>query len=738
MTHKGFDSFQFLWVAPLVFSAVPLFAQTGVPDDWSHHHLIFSNPGTIVDALQHGSVDKWQKTINDPRFQMQTLKRNARPKPDPKPKGHKGPPSTGTSLERDWSMSLAASTTTGTTGDGEYPAKFSFGISAANCDDQAPPDYVVFNTSLAGSSSQASIIAYDNLYSGCTGSHPLGYWAYNTNGGTIVTSVVLSTDGSKVAFVQTESSVAHLVVLKWSKNGSATVGAPTTLTNNASCFSSAAPCMHSITMSGSSPTDTNSSPFYDYASDTLWVGDDAGALHKFHPVFNGEVAEVGSPFKSGVGTGALTSPIYDGVSGFVFVGINTAKNTQRLAKVDSSANVTTTAILQTHGGSLLLPSAPVVDSSAGTVYIYVNHGDSPVGTDAHNPVLNQFPTSFASGATASTTALLGGGSSNPDTLVVYPGTFDNTYYTSASGASPAGTLYACGIDSGAGKLPALWRTPVTSGGLGTPVAVNTIGATASSICSPVSELFHGNTVQTTLSALSGSGDASISVASGANFNNNDYIEIDNEVMLVTSGGGTTTLAVTRGRWGSTGAGHASGARVENVTNGAVITSTLAVASGTGTTICPASATGFSIGDFIQIDVEVMTITALSGTCSSGNPLTVTRGVRSTTNVNHTINTAVKDVTLDRIFLSEAGTGASGEPCTSTTGCIFMHDVTTRIPVTTAAAGLPSTGGTGGIIIDNTSVSVAGASQVYYSTLGNATCGSSSHGCAVQASQAGLQ
>jgi len=51
------------------------------------------------------------------------------------------------------------------------------------------------------------------------------------------------------------------------------------------------------------------------------------------------------------------------------------------------------------------------------------------------------------------------------------------------------------------------------------------------------------------------------------------------------------------------------------------------------------------------------------------------------------------------------------------------------------------GGTSGIIIDNTvgTGTLAGASQVYFSTLGSQTCGTSgSGGCAVQASQSALQ
>jgi hypothetical protein len=60
----------------------------------------------------------------------------------------------------------------------------------------------------------------------------------------------------------------------------------------------------------------------------------------------------------------------------------------------------------------------------------------------------------------------------------------------------------------------------------------------------------------------------------------------------------------------------------------------------------------------------------------------------------------------------------------------------------SASGLASAGGTSGIIIDNfvSSGTLAGASQVYFSTLSNQTCATSgtTGGCAMQASQAALK
>ncbi len=128
---------------------------------------------------------------------------------------------------------------------------------------------------------------------------PSVYWAYNIGGGTVTTSPVLSLDGTQVAFVQLGSGSSGpeypstLVLLKWAASSSETVGSPMTLTRvlRSSYPGCTAPCMTTIPLRNSGGTaekDSNSSIFYDYAQDTAYVGDDAGWLHKFNPVFNGE------------------------------------------------------------------------------------------------------------------------------------------------------------------------------------------------------------------------------------------------------------------------------------------------------------------------------------------------------------------------------------------------------------------------------------------------------------------
>ena len=155
---------------------------------------------------------------------------------------------------------------------------------------------------------------------------PTVAWAYNT-GGASTLSPVLSPDGSQVAYIQTNANIASLVLLKPLLTSGGTVASPAaaTLQSAANYRSCTAPCYTTITLSGS-PNDTNSSPFYVYyGTDTMYVGDNSGKVHKFTGVFSGTPAEAstgGWPVTASTQTSPiLTSPVYDsGASQLLFVG----------------------------------------------------------------------------------------------------------------------------------------------------------------------------------------------------------------------------------------------------------------------------------------------------------------------------------------------------------------------------------------------------------------------------------
>src|SRR5208282_1227694 len=194
----------------------------GVPQDWSHHHLVFSNPGTEEDAIANGTHDHWLSIVNDPRYILQQMKRStgvktladsetaslgqAGTESIKKAKPKKG------KLNKDWNETLIAG---GQVQPNMYPAKFSFNIFTASCS----ADFVVYPTGVAGAAGAANIIAYNELYgtntpteTGCgsaTVTVPSVYWAYNT-GGMVTTSPIISEGGSQVAFIQSDFTTQSL------------------------------------------------------------------------------------------------------------------------------------------------------------------------------------------------------------------------------------------------------------------------------------------------------------------------------------------------------------------------------------------------------------------------------------------------------------------------------------------------------------------------------------------------
>jgi hypothetical protein len=496
-------------------------AQTGgpgVPDDWSHRHVVFSNPGTADQAIKAGRYGEWLRIVNDPRFQLQRMKREAAAKANLNPGQLLRPAEAETGAEaqesevrplrkrfrnhmhRDWSVNMG-----GPGSQGMYPAKYSFSISTANCGSDPSPDFVVFHQSLfPGSAAHANIIAYDNLYSGCTGTVPSTYWAYDTIGGSAKTSPVLSLDGSQVAFTQTNAGpgVSSLVLLKWQASTTETATAPLVLTNTpvASYRACAAPCMTSINLGA---FDSYSAVYYDYANDIAYVGDNSSKLYKFTGVFNGTPTEVGSPWPVTLGTQGLDSPVYDPVSGNVFVadrstvvGCSIAGNLCGfLYSVNASTGVLVakTAQLDFNGG---LVGGLLLDPVAGMVYVFVGAdagtATSPCGANVKCSHVVQLPTNFTTGATGTSVALTLG----PGLFAMYPGTFDNQYFTSSNAASPTGHLY---LVAGTGNVDnTLYQVPITSNVMGTPVrgpalsnSFSVHGLSGRS-AQPVSEIFTGS------------------------------------------------------------------------------------------------------------------------------------------------------------------------------------------------------------------------------------------------------
>jgi hypothetical protein len=446
----------------------------GLPEDASLRHLSFSR---AVDGDS-------SRLVNDPTYWLDEIRRAAARQFTATPMKGSFAKVTQSAAHRDWTAFLGQGATVGAL---NFPAKFSLTVNGTpSCS-----DFIVFNTSLSGTSTRPSLVAFNNLYKAptCAGTVPAVFWAYNT-GGNVVNSVIISPDGTQVAFVQTTHVNATLIVLKWPSAGGGTIAAPLEVPVSHSYPSCTAPCMAALPFANKA-TDFSSAPFYDYSgSDTLFVGDQLGVLHEFHPVFSGSPQEVvtgGFPLTVSQTGRPLSDPVYESATGLVFVGEGhngTSTNDGTLHAVDiAAASVSTSAPICRGVGFL---GAPLLDPTAQTLYLACANDVGGGNCPAHSACLRQFSETGISQSTG-TGVPLGAGAA---TTAIGGGAFDNLYLTSADPAAPSGNFYICGNPSG---LPTIYRVPITSNLMGSPLAINTVSGTTGAGCSPITEFFNDTT-----------------------------------------------------------------------------------------------------------------------------------------------------------------------------------------------------------------------------------------------------
>jgi hypothetical protein len=596
-----------------------------------------------------------------------------------------------------------------------FPAKFSFSSSTANCGGAAQPDFVVYNTGgRGGSSDQATIVAYDNLYSGCGGTVPLTYWAYDTGtNASVTTSPVFSLDGTQVAFVQTAAAgEAQFVVLRWAASDSSTVSSPTVLTRTrrSAYPTCSAPCLTTgyLYAGGQNDADTNSSLFYDYATDTAFVGDDDGWLHQISPVFNGEPGEVRNStwpvqLNPTSPAPALLSPVYS--SGTVFV----EDVGGFLYRVDvASGSVVTSGQLDFSYDELGsgFADSPMVDATAGLVYVFASSDGSTNCSVSAMPAacsaVYVLSSSFASRDQGMEVRVGSSSSSGSTPVPMLDGDFDSTYKNSDNAT---GNLYVCGNTGG---FPTLYQVSI-SGGTPAAAVAGPVLSPINSACSPLTDAANPNvsgiTTEWIFVGVPAGSLPSACAPEGCIFNFEDA------------------------PWQPLTAYSVGQEILDTNFNVQVVES-----AGISSASAPAWQTG------------------VGATTADGGVQWLDQGTASavalfswTANTTYGLESEILDANGNIEVVTTAGTSGSSLPVFGTVPGATTDDGSNLVWTNLGAiatATLPSFGGTSGIIIDNTvsSGTLLGASEVYFATLADQYCGTSgSTGeCAVQASQPALQ
>jgi hypothetical protein len=432
-------------------------ARLGLPQDWSHRHVVFSSTRDIPQIL---------KIRQDPRLLHQWLMysgsalnaANRIPTPE-LPDGFEAQQldsaaddEEGRQDRVDWSVSLGSTNTV--LPRSKYPAKYGFNVNAAP---SCANDFVVFPTNKVGSGTQATIIAFNNLYSGqgttsglCGNNGPSVKWSYNT-GSVIMTSPAISLDGTKVAFVSRIPGTVHVLTVGTNgSNGTSAILPATPGTGNNAVDVR-------IALNGGRRVSA-SSLFVDYMSDVGYVGDDGGVLHKITGVFTGTPTEVstgGWPVHVSAAAASLNDPVFDPGSNNIFVTDNTG-NLSYVRDVGSTTGACVISgappcvgfpVIAVSSGSAIIDS-PIVDASTGRVF-------SETAANSGNAQIVQTDTALGNVVRANVGLQ---DAAHP----LHNGYFDANYL---NGSFTTGFYYACGKANSGTLLPTLYRIGFNAAGV---------------------------------------------------------------------------------------------------------------------------------------------------------------------------------------------------------------------------------------------------------------------------------
>ncbi len=378
-----------------------------------------------------------------------------------------------------FTFNLSASSDPG--GAVTYPAKYVFDVTAApTCTN----DFVVMGLpAIPVSGGQANLIGLNNLYSNaagtglCATTGPTVKFAYASGTGQIPASVVLSTNGQQVAFVENLATSSYFHVL--------TIG--TTGTNGTSATAAAVPGAaggnnavdQTVLLSPDGGTTNQSSTtsvfvFYGtsvaYATTYSTAGSGSGYLYKIGNVFNGGTPTIvwSVPI-----TAIPSTPVYDSGSGKIFF----TDSKGRIDYVLDNGTPPTVVYSATLASGTTSENPVIVDSTHQKVYASFN-------SNGTNAIVVQAPTSMAS------TVSVAVGTANTTYTGPYEPDFNNAWYT----GSGTPLMYVAG--TGTGTRPTLYSVGFNGSGVMNSTAAGTTAALTSASpadSSPVTEFFNAVT-----------------------------------------------------------------------------------------------------------------------------------------------------------------------------------------------------------------------------------------------------
>lgn len=176
--------------------------------------------------------------------------------------------------------------------------------------------------------SQANIVAFNNLYSGSSGtpfcsnhSNPTFIFSYASGVGPVATSPGLSLSGTEISYVENDPNIGAILHVLRFGTGSTEYGTNTSCVNNNNGGTTLPTCATDPVIPGTASgskvsdfmlplglvaanastgvagaADSFSSPFTDYVNDTTYVGDNNGYLYAITPTFKATPGYAGGNF----------------------------------------------------------------------------------------------------------------------------------------------------------------------------------------------------------------------------------------------------------------------------------------------------------------------------------------------------------------------------------------------------------------------------------------------------------